>query len=276
MKRFSCGVMIVTAMLAVSACSSDNGKSDAEKEAMLTVSEPPVEELYNKAFAELEEQNYKSAAKNFDEVERLYPYSEWATRAMLMSAFTQYKAMKYDEAVIALNRFIELHPGHKDTSYAYYLKGLCFYEQITDVGRDQAMTENAMLSLAEVTRRFPESQYARDAQLKIDLTRDHLAGKEMEIGRYYLKRGQYNAAINRFNNVIDDYQTTTQVAEALHRMVESYLALGLESEARRIASVLGHNYPSSEWYQRTYNLLGGKVSKMAEPSDESGSWFGWF
>ncbi len=273
-KRFAYGVMVTATVLALAGCASD--KSDAEKEALLETSDPAVEELYNKAHDALESRQYKTAADSFDEVERLYPYSEWATRAMLMSGYTQYKAMKYDEAVLALDRFIELHPGHKDTPYAYYLKGLCYYEQITDVGRDQDMTQNAMKSLSEVVRRFPDSRYARDAQLKLDLTRDHLAGKEMEVGRYYLSRREYNAAINRFKTVVDDYQTTTQVAEALHRMVEAYMALGLTGEAKRIGAVLGYNYPSSEWYHRTYVLLGGKETDMIVPTDGDGGWFGWF
>lgn len=219
--------------------------------------EEKVEPLYNSAVNALEKSDYEKAAKNFDEVERQHPYSTWATKAQLMAAYANYEANKYDDAVVSLDRFIRLHPGNRDVAYAYYLKALCYYERISDVGRDQGITEQALTSLEDVVRRFPDSKYARDAKLKIDLTRDHLAGKEMEIGRFYLKRGYYLAAINRFKNVIDKYQTTTHVPEALHRMVEAYTALGDTEEARRIAAVLGHNYPGSEWYVDSYAVATG-------------------
>jgi len=172
-----------------------------------------------------------------------------------MAAFAYYKDVKYDQAILALHRFIELHPGNKDIDYAYYLQALCFYEQISDVARDQAMTKEALLSFETLIRRFPESKFARDATLKRDLTLDHLAGKEMEIGRYYLHQGQVNAAINRFRTVVKDYQTTMHVPEALHRLVEIYMTLGLKGEATRVAAVLGHNYPGSPWYEDSYKLL---------------------
>lgn len=219
----------------------------------------PVEKLYNKAAAKLDNKEYFEAAKGFDEVDRQYPYSQWATRAQLMAGYAHYKNLKYDEAMIALDRYIELHPGDQDIAYAYYLKALCAYEQITDVRRDQEMTEKALDSLKQVVQRFPDSKYAKDAALKIDLTTDHLAGKEMEIGRYYQDRKQYQAAINRFQRVVEQYQTTTHLPEALHRMTESFLALGLVDEARRTAAILGHNYPNSSWYKDSYRLLGGKV-----------------
>jgi outer membrane protein assembly factor BamD len=175
----------------------------------------------------------------------------------LMSAYAFYEANDYDEAVAAAQRFIDLHPGNQDVAYAYYLIGVAHYEQISDVGRDQKMTELALDAFDELIRRFPDSRYARDAEIKADLARDHLAGKEMEIGRYYLRRGEYVAAINRFNNVIDRYQTTTHVAEALHRLTEAYLALGVQQEARRTASVLGYNFPGSQWYQDSFDLFAG-------------------
>lgn len=215
----------------------------------------PVEELYNRATTALEEKEYKKATKLFDEVERQHPYSQWAVQAELMAAFASYKDMRYDEAVLALDRFIELHPGNKDVDYALYLRALCFYEQITDVARDQEVTMEALYALDALVRRFPESQYAREANMKLDLTRDHLAGKEMEIGRYYLNRGHINAAIGRFTAVVKEYQTTTHVPEALHRLVEAYTTLGLNHEATRIAAVLGYNYPGSRWYEDSYNLL---------------------
>jgi len=222
-----------------------------------TYVEAPVEDLYNGAMDALLADDVQGAIKLFDEVERQHPYSVWATKAQLMGAFARYRGNRYDDAVGALDRFIQLHPGNRDVVYAYYLKALSYYEQITDVGRDQETTALARAALDELVRRFPDSRYARDAKLKLDLTLDHLAGKEMEIGRYYLTRKQYLAAINRFRRVIDLYQTTTHVPEALHRLTEAYLALGLEDEAKKTASVLGHNYPGSEWYTDSYALLTG-------------------
>jgi len=231
----------------------------------------PVEEMYNKAAEVLDKGDNYEAAQLFDEVERVHPYSQWATKAQLMSAFAHYKALRYDDAILALERFIQLHPGDENIAYAYYLRGISYYEQISDVRRDQKMTELALENLRAVTQRFPESQYARDAALKVDLTYDHLAGKEMEIGRYYLEREHFNAAINRFQNVIDDYQTTTHVQEALHRMVEAYLSLGVMHEAQKAAAVLGYNYPDSDWYLKSYRLLKGQGSAgdLTVPQEES-------
>lgn len=241
-----------TALVVVAACSSDPATSTGADGAY---NEEPVAELYNFAVDALEQQQYATAATRFDEVERQHPYSTWAVKAQMMAAYSLYMANSYDEAVIALDRFIQLHPNNKTVDYAYYLKGLCYYEQISDVGRDQLMTELALKTLNELTTRFPESDYTRDAKLKIELTHDHLAGKEMEIGRYYQKRTQWLSAVNRFNTVVDKYETTTHVAEALHRLVESYLALGLRDEARKNAAVLGHNFPNSKWYLESYALL---------------------
>jgi outer membrane protein assembly factor BamD len=217
--------------------------------------EQPVETLYNKAADAMQKEKYNEAAKDFDEVERQHPYSPWAVRAELMSAYASYKNQKYDEAQLALDRFIELHPGNKDIDYALYLKALCSYEQIGDVARDQAMTKEALEGLETLIRRFPDSRYARDASIKRDLTLDHLAGKEMEIGRYYLNRNEINAAVNRFLTVVRDYQTTTHVPEALERLVECYMTLGLRDQATKVAAVLGYNYPGSKWYERTYRLM---------------------
>jgi outer membrane protein assembly factor BamD len=218
--------------------------------------EKPVDDLYNKAMDELLADSYDKAAKSFEEVERQHPYSVWATKAELMSAYSLYAAGKYDESIVAADRFIQLHPGHRDVAYAYYLKALDYYVQIADVARDQKSTEEALKALGEVVRRFPDSKYGRDAKLKIDLARDHLAGKEMEIGRYYERQRSYLAAINRFKRVIDQYQTTTHVPEALHRLTECYLAIGLRDEAQRTAAVLGYNYPGSPWYSSSYALMG--------------------
>ena len=239
--------------------------------------ERPVEDLYNEAMDHLQHEEYKDAASEFEEVERQHPYSIWATKAQLMTAYSHYEANKYDDAVVALDRFIQLHPGNRDTPYAYYLKGLCYYEQITDVGRDQRVTELALKILQEVVDRFPASKYAPDARLKVDLTRDHLAGKEMAIGRYYMNRGLFLAALNRFKVVTEQYQTTTHVPEALHRQVEIYVSMGLPDDAKRVAAVLGHNYPGSEWYQDSYSLLttGRSASvPLPEPKKKS-SWLSW-
>jgi outer membrane protein assembly factor BamD len=230
--------------------------------------ERPVEELYNDAMDSLLDGSYVEAAKGFDEVERQHPYSVWATRAQIMAAYAYYKNNNYDESIISADRFIKLHPGHRDVAYAYYLNAVSYYEQISDVGRDQKMTELALLSLEELVRRFPDTSYARDARLKIDLTRDHLAGKEMSVGRYYLTRGHYIAAVNRFRRVVEHYQTTSHVPEALHRLAEAYLALGVTHEAQAAAAVLGHNFPGSEWYLDSYALLEG-VDLRPEASEDS-------
>jgi outer membrane protein assembly factor BamD len=238
---------LLCGLLALTACGSNSEPDDYV--------ERPVEQLYIEAQAALKDRKYDEAKKQFDEVERQHPYSNWATRAKLMAAFASYQNLKYDDAVVALERFIQLHPGNEDTAYAYYLRALCFYEQISDITRDQHTTALAMQYLQEVINRFPSSDYARDAKLKLDLTRDHLAGKEMDIGRWYLRQGQVQAAIGRFRSVVDDYQTTSHVPEAMHRLVESYLTLGLRAEAERVATVLGHNYPGSTWYTDSYALL---------------------
>ncbi len=239
---------LVLCSFILTGCSSTDVEEDVREE-------EPVEQLYNQAADAMDSKNYEEATRLFEEVERQHPYSQWATQAELMAAYSSYKDLRYDEAILALDRYIELHPGNEDIDYALYLRALCFYEQITDVARDQAMTEEALNALDVLVRRFPESHYARDAALKLDLTQDHLAGKEMEIGRYYLNRTHVNAAINRFRAVVKDYQTTTHVPEALHRLVESYMTLGVANEATHVAAVLGYNYPGSKWYEKTYALL---------------------
>ena len=230
--------------------------------------EQPVETLYNNAMDLMLSNQFTLAATAFDDVERQHPYSVWATKAQIMTAHSYYQSNQYDEAILAAKRFINLHPGHRDVDYAYYLVAISYYEQISDVGRDQKMTELAFDSLAEVVRRFPDSDYARDAILKINLTRDHLAGKEMEIGRFYQNNGQHIAAINRFRIVIDKYQTTSHVPEALLRLTESYLPLGVTDEAQATAAVLGYNFPGSEWYQDSYALLTG-VDLRPQANQES-------
>lgn len=231
--------------------------------------ERPVDELYNGAMDAMQAGNYDEAARLFDEVERQHPYSEWAAKAQLMAAYAYYQENSYDEAINALDRFIELHPGSPDAPYAYYLKAISYYEQIVDVRRDQTFTSQALNALEEVVRRYPDTTYARDAELKIDLALDHLAGKHMDVGRFYQSRSEYLAAINRFRTVIERYQTTTHTPEALHRLVECYLAMGIVEEAKATAAVLGHNFPGSEWYIDSYALLTGE---NLYPEDSEGSW----
>ncbi len=222
------------------------------------IPDTPVEVLYNNAKDALQTGETRKAAKLFDEVERQHPYSKWATQAQLMSAYSYYLVDAYDDAIPALERFIQLHPGNRSAAYAFYLRALCYYEQIEDVTRDQGNTEQAQRSLSDVVARFPNTPYSRDATVKLDLVRDHLAGKEMDVGRYYQKRGQYLAAINRFKTVVDKFQTTSHVPEALERLTESYVALGVFAEAQKTTAVLGYNYPGSEWYQDAYSLLMSK------------------
>lgn len=255
-------LLSVCLIVVLAGCSSTKSVEDAYVE-------EKIEVLYNRAADLMEAGEYELAIPEFEEVERQHPYSKWATKAQVMAGYSAYKANMYDEALVALGRFIQLHPSNAEVPYAYYLKALCYYEQIVDVSRDQKMTELAMSTLRDLISRFPHSRYARDAKVKLDLTHDHLAGKEMDIGRYYLNQKQYLAAINRFRLVIERYQTTTHVPEALHRLVESYTALGIVSEAKKAAAVLGHNYPGSEWYSDSYRMIEGKpVGQGAEESDE--------
>ncbi|MGI8705090.1 MAG: outer membrane protein assembly factor BamD [Sphingomicrobium sp.] len=214
-----------------------------------------VNTLYALAKKRLDQRDFETAAQLFGEVERQHPYSVWARRAQLMSAFSYYSARKYNEAISAGQRFLTIHPGNKDAPYAQYLVSMSYYQQIEDVTRDQRTTQQALDSFGELVRRYPESRYASDARLKMDLLNDHLAGKEMEIGRFYERSGRWLAANLRFRKVVEDYQTTSHTPEALERLVETYLALGIPREAHKAAAVLGANYPGSKWYQRAYNLI---------------------
>ncbi|WP_374940222.1 outer membrane protein assembly factor BamD [Pedomonas mirosovicensis] len=264
-------LLAACASLALAACAKDKAE--------LTYVARDVETLYNLGADTLAKGQYLQAALLFDEVERQHPYSAWARRAQLMSSFSYYQANKYQEAILSAQRFLSLHPGNKDAAYAYYLVAVSYYEQISDVRRDQKITEQALNALTELVRRYPETPYAADARLKLDLTRDHLAGKEMEVGRWYQVRGECLAAVHRFNNVIEKYETTSHVPEALHRLTECYLELGMRGEAQRTAAVLGYNYPGSKWYKRSYNLLGGgklasKTAAAAPPSGQTSDQIG--
>lgn len=242
-------LILVLASVLMTACSK---KRDEEYVA------GSVDMLYNEGKKYLDRNNYPVAASFFNEVERQHPYTEWARRAQLMAAYSNYMDNEYDEAVLSAERFLAIYPGNASAPYAWYLIAMSYYEQITDVGREQRITENAMNAFRQIIARYPGTPYERDAQLKLDLTRDHLAGKEMEVGRFYQKNGQYLAALLRFRSVVDTYQTTTHIAEALHRMVEVYLAFGIVDEALEVAAVLGHNFPKSKWYKYSYALLTDK------------------
>ncbi len=249
----------LVASLLLAGCSSDE---EAE-----VYREDPVEELYNDAMNLLGQNEYRLSIGAFNEVDRQHPYSIWATKAQLMTAYVYYLRDDYDEAILAIDRFIELHPGNKDTPYAFYLRAITYYEQIVDIERDQRITKLALQALEDVLRRYPDTAYARDTRLKIDLAKDHLAGKEMAVGRYYLSRNEYTAAINRFKTVVGRFQTTTHVQEALHRLVECYISLGISQEAQMAAAVLGHNFPSSKWYKASFELLDG-----TSPAYNNQSW----
>lgn len=242
--------------LCVSACGSDDDedlKKAAEKN-------EPIDALYDKALESFQGHHYKEAIDKFEEVERQYPYSEWAARSELMAAYSGYLGGQFDDAVAILDRYTKLHPTDASTPYAYYLRAMCYYTQIVDVGRDQRTTEMARDALKDLVERYPDTEYARDAKLKLDLVEDHLAGKEMTIGRYYQRHDEYVAAINRFKLVIDKFQTTSHVPEALHRLVECYLRLGIIDEAKKYAAVLGYNYPDSDWYKYSYEMIKGNLS----------------
>ncbi len=250
-------LLALVAALAVSGCA---GK---KKHVGLAYEERPVELLYNVGADRLDKRRWNEAVDYFREVERQHPYSEWSRRAILMTAYAHYQANNYAEAITDSERFISLYPGNPSTVYAYYLKSICYFEQIVDVGRDQAFTANAQASLREVVKRYPNSEYAADARLKMDMVADQLAGKEMTIGRYYLRSGDTIAAIGRFKTVVDRYQTTSHTPEALYRLVEVYLTVGLRDEAVRNGAVLGYNYPGDVWYRDAFNLLNSKGLRPA-------------
>jgi len=218
-----------------------------------------VGSLYSAAKGRLDSGQYKVAGALFDEVERQHPYSPWSRRAQLMSSFSYYMGNEYNQSIRSARRFLSIHPGNKDAPYAHYLIGLSYYEQISDVKRDQKTTQQALAALGEVQRRYPTTRYAADATLKMDLLSDHLAGKEMEIGRFYQRRSLWLASALRFREVVDKYDTTTHAPEALFRLTESYLAMGVPEEAKKAAAVLGANYPGSKWYERAYDLMQKKA-----------------
>lgn len=249
MKKIALLFSLFLSLGVISACSSTPENDDNKS----------AEELYAKGYKLLNKDMYQKSAETFEKVELEHPYSKWATKAKLMGAYAYYKDRKYDDAIISLDRFIKFHPGNKDIAYAYYLKALCYYDQIVTVEKDQGNTEEAYKALQQVIFRFSDTDYAQDARLKLDLTKDHLAGKEMEIGRYYLSQNNYLSALNRFSTVVNDYQTTSHIEEALYRQVELYTILGMPDEARNAEKVLGHNYPQSKWYHKARAVLKGET-----------------
>jgi outer membrane protein assembly factor BamD len=253
MPRLSRAAILSLAALAVLSGCARGGGGKAQKDQRYIAQD--VETLYTAARQTLERRNYRLAAAQFDEVERQHPYSVWARRAQLMSSFAYFVSGQYSESIGAAQRFLSLHPGSREAPYAYYMVALSYYNQITGVQKDQKITQQALDALGELVRRYPNTDYAADARLKIDLARDHLAGKEMEVGRFYQTQGLYLAAIIRFRTVVDRYDTTSHTPEALERLVESYLAMGIPEEAVKAAAVLGSNYPDSKWYERSYKLI---------------------
>jgi outer membrane protein assembly factor BamD len=264
-KRSLVAHVLALALLAVTVggCSSWWNKDD-------TPPDEPAERLYNEGLFLLNSRHQpKEAAKKFEEVDRQHPYSEWARKSLIMTSYAYYAAGSYDDSVNAAKRYISLHPGSPDAAYAQYLIGSSYFDEIPDITREQAGTEKALAALDEVIRKYPTSEYAESAKHKIEVARDQLAGKEMQIGRYYLEKKDFTGAINRFKVVVTQYQTTRHVEEALERLTEAYMALGIVPEAQTAAAVLGHNFPDSEWYSRAYNLVktGG-----SEPRENEGSW----
>ena len=228
-----------------------------------------AEEIFNSGEREILRKRYSDAAEKFTEVERLYPYSDWAKRALIMQVYSYHKDESYDNVVSAANRFIEFHPYDKDVPYAYYLIGLSYYDRVLAIGRDQELAKEALKVFNLIKEEYPESEYASNSEIKFNFLMDHLATKEMEVGRYYLKRSHYAPAINRFRGVIEEFSTTSQVPEALHRLVEAYLSLGLVNEAQTAGAILGYNYKSSDWYERSFELLS---SKGLKPKSSGNSW----
>ena len=252
--------LALIAAVAVSGCSLLH-----KKKPTLAYREAPVEALYTAGAERLDKHQWNDAANYFKEVERQHPYSEWSRRAILMEAYAHYEANSYADAIGDADRFITLYPGNAATPYAYYIKSICYFEQIVDVGRDQAATGQARGAFSEVIKRYPTTEYARDAKFKLDMTNDQLAGKEMTIGRYYLRAGDPVAAIGRFRTVVDSYQTTSHTPEALYRLVESYLTIGLAGEAVKNGAVLGYNFPGDVWYRNAYQLLTSRGLRPASP-----------
>jgi outer membrane protein assembly factor BamD len=266
--RILARLLAMLPVLVIVAGCSTWGKVFGDKEQDLP--EEPADRLYNEGLYLLnEKREYEDAAKKFEEVDRQHPYSEWARKSLLMAAYAYYREDKYDDAIITAKRYVTLHPGTPDAAYAQYLIGVSFFDQIPDVSRDQGRTEKALSALEEVVRKYPNTEYAESARHKLEGARDQLAAKEMNVGRYYQGKKNIIAAINRFKMVVTQYQTTRHVEEALMRLTECYLTLGIVPEAQTAAAVLGHNFPDSPWYKDAYQLV---KSRGFEPSENNASW----
>jgi outer membrane protein assembly factor BamD len=261
-------IALVVVLAPLGACSTITDLFNKDDDS--AVVEEPADKLYNEGLYLLnDKQEYKSAAKKFEEVDRQHPYSDWARKSLIMSAFAYYQGGDYDESISAAKRYVALHPGSPDAAYAQFLIGSSYFDRIPDISRDQERTEKAVAELDEVVRKFPNTEYAISAKKKIDIARDQLAGKEVDIGRWYMQKKDYTGAINRFKVVVTRYQTTRHVEEALMRLTEAYMTLGIVDEAQTSAAVLGHNFPDSPWYQDAYNLV---KARGLEPSENKNSW----
>lgn len=253
--------------LGLAGCSSMG--SFFEKDDPQAFSDEPADKLYNEGLYELNRGSYSAASAKFEEVDKQHPYTEWARKSQLMNTYAKYSAGEYTDSATSAQRYLSMHPGSEDAAYAQFLLAMSYYNQIPDVTRDQTRTQSALEALEEVSRKYPDSEYATAAQQRIQLARDQLAGKEMEVGRYYLKQRNFVGAVNRFRVVIEQYQRTRHVEEALARVAEAYMSLGVVSEAQTAAALLGHNFPQSQWYKDTYALM---TSKGLEPREDTGSW----
>lgn len=266
------GTVLVLASLPLAGCdslSSLNPFDKTEKYKPEIIPEVPADQIYNEGLAHIDKRNYSDAAKKFDTLDKQYPYSQWSQKALIMNTYANYEGGAYDDAITSARRYLALHPASQDAAYAQYLMAMSYYKEVPDVSRDQERAEKALVALQELVDRYPKSEYVPDAKFKIQVLRDQLAGKEMEVGRYYLKKRNYTAAINRFRTVVSKYQTTRHVEEALERLVEAYMALGIVAEAQTAAAVLGHNFPDSQWYKDAYALL---AKDGIQPREDTGSW----
>jgi outer membrane protein assembly factor BamD len=265
-------VVLAVAALGLAGCdtiSSLNPFDRTEKYKPEIIPEVPAETLYNQGLARLQTKDYEGAVKRFDDLDKQFPYSEWSRKAMIMVAYSNYEGARYDEAITAARRYLQLHPASKDAAYAQYLLAMSYYNQIPDVTRDQERSERALVALQELIDRYPSSEYVADVKQRITVAKDQLAGREMEVGRFYLERRNYTGAINRFRDVVSKYQTTRHVEEALLRLTEAYMAMGIAGEAQTAAAVLGHNFPDSPWYKDSYVLL---QRSGLQPHEDRGSW----
>ena len=264
--------VVLAAATALAGCdtlSAINPFDKSEKYKMEVVPDVPAEQIYNQGLGRLKSRDFEGAAKKFDELDKFYPRSEWSRKGMIMMAYAHYEGAQYDDAVSASKRYLAAHGGTKDAAYAHYLMAASYFNQIPDITRDQEQSEKAVASLQELITKYPKSEYVGDARHKLQIARDQLAGREMEIGRFYLGKRNYTGAINRFRDVVSKYETTRHIEESLMRLTEAYMALGIVNEAQTAAAVLGHNFPDSPWYKDAYALL---RSGGLEPREDSGSW----